>query len=497
MSRMAAYIAIDLGAESGRVIVGVLAEERLQMEEVHRFNHEAQWFPTGLHWDVTGIWREIVAGLRKAAEWCRANGVLPVSIGVDTWGVDWALIGRGGELVGLPHAYRDPRNADAYRVVLEKLGRDRIYQTTGIQFMPLNTLYSLYAHRQADPGAFDAAEKLLFMPDLFHYWLSGKPVVEATNASTSQMVDCRTGDWAREMLADLGVPTTMLGAISPAGTEIGKLLPKLVEVTGLPKGIRVIAPATHDTASAVAAVPADAATRWCYLSSGTWSLLGAEIDEPCVSAAAQKESFTNELGIGGKFRFLKNIPGLWLVQECRRDFAKRGEEFDYATLAMLAAREPAFRTIVNPAYEEFATPGEMPRKIAEFAEASGQPRPESAGAYVRCCLESLALAYREKLEVLESILGKQFDVIHVVGGGGKNELLNQMTADATGRRVVVGPYEATATGNLLVQAMALGDVSDLAALRGVVAKSCELVAYEPRKSAEWEGAYRRYVELVG
>jgi rhamnulokinase len=513
MGRMAAYIGIDLGAESGRVIVGVLADDRLRLQEVHRFNHEPQWWPTGLHWDVTGIWREIVAGLRKAAEWGKANGVELVSVGVDTWGVDWALVDKAGELVGLPHAYRDPRNPAAYERVLAHLGKERIYQTTGIQFMPLNTLYSLYAHWQADPLMLEAADQLLFMPDLIHFWLSGNRFVEATNASTSQMVDCHTGKWARAMVAELGLPTHILGPISPPGTDIGRLRHEFVQQTGLPADMRVVAPATHDTASAVAAVPAVAtggppvdltqskratgeppvATgEWCYLSSGTWSLLGAEIAAPCVSAAAQAASFTNELGIGGTIRFLKNIPGLWLVQECRRDFARRGENLDYSALTRLASEAAALRTIIDPAHESFATAGDMPRKIEEFATLTGQPKPATVGAFVRTCLESLAMAYREKLETLESILDRRFDVIHVVGGGGKNELLCQMTADATGRRVVVGPYEATATGNILVQALAIGDVRDIAAMRRIVVRSSQLTRYEPSGAMEWQAAYERY-----
>jgi rhamnulokinase len=497
MGRMVAYIAIDLGAESGRVIVGVLAQDRLRLEEVHRFNHEAQWWPTGMHWDITGIWREIVTGLRRAAEWATSNGVELKSVGVDTWGVDWALVDKAGELVGLPHAYRDPRNPPAYERVLAQLGRERIYQTTGIQFMPLNTLYSLYAHQQADPGALEAADQLLFMPDLLHFWLSGNRVVEATNASTSQMVDCHTGDWAREMVAELGIPTHILAPISPPGTEVGTLRQQLVEETGLPAKLRVVAPATHDTASAVAAVPAGDGTNWCYLSSGTWSLLGAEIDAPCVSPAAQAASFTNELGLAGTSRFLKNIPGLWPVQECRRDFARRGENLDYGALAQLASESVAFRTIVDLGHASLQTPGEMPRKIEEFATSTGQPKPATVGAFVRTCLESLALAYREKLETLGSILNRRFDVMHVVGGGGKNELLNQMTADATGRRVVVGPYEATATGNILVQALALGDVADIASMRRIVAKSSRLLTYEPKSAAEWHAPYKRYRALCG
>jgi rhamnulokinase len=492
----AAYIAVDLGAESGRVVVGVLAGGRLRLEEVHRFIHEPVWLPTGLHWDATGIWREMVAGLRRAAEWGKANDVELVSVGVDTWGVDWALVDAAGELIGLPHAYRDPRNAAAYEHVVNKLGAERIYQTTGIQFMPLNSLYSLYAHKLADEGALAAADQLLFIPDLFHFWLSGNRTTEATIASTSQMIDCHTGDWAREMLAELGLPVRLLGPTTPPGTIVGRLRPKLAEETGLPIGLRVVAPAAHDTASAVAAVPAAEDAEWCYLSSGTWSLLGAELLAPCVSPAAQRASFTNELGIAETIRFLKNIAGLWLVQECRRDLARRGQDFDYPELMRLAREAPAFRTLVDPAHAAFQSPGEMLQKIGDFAHSTGQLAPDSPGQFVRTCLESLALAYRDKLSTMESVLDRRFDVIHIVGGGGKNELLCQMTAEATGRRVVVGPYEATAIGNTLVQAMALGQVRDLSELRRTVAGSFRPTAIEPAESDDWDRAYQRFCSFV-
>jgi rhamnulokinase len=497
MGRMcAAHIAVDMGAESGRVIVGVLEGGRLRLDEVHRFTHEPVWLPTGLHWDISGIWREIVAGLRRAAEWGKANRAQLVSVGVDTWGVDWALVDAAGELVGLPHAYRDPRNAAAYEEVLSKLGRERIYRTTGIQFMQLNTLYSLYAHSQADPGSLEAAEQLLFIPDLFHYWLSGNRVVEATIASTSQMVDCHSGEWAGEMLSELGLPTKILGKISPPGTVVGTLRPKLVEETGLSATVKVVTPASHDTGSAVVAVPADEKTSWCYLSSGTWSLLGAELESPCVSEAAQAASFTNELGVGGTFRFLKNIAGLWLVQECRRDLVRKGQDFDYPTLTRLASEATPLRTLIDPSHASFQSPGDMLKKVADFAKASGQPAPESPGQFVRSCLESLALAYREKLDTLESILGRRFDVLHIVGGGGKSELLNQMTANATGRRVVVGPHEATAMGNLLVQAMAMGAAASLVELRRIVAKSVDLVTYEPTNASAWDAAHEQFGALI-
>jgi rhamnulokinase len=490
-----AYIAIDLGAESGRVIIGVLENERLRLEEIHRFVHEPVWLPTGLHWNITGIWREIIAGLRKAADWGRAHRVELVSVGVDTWGVDWALLDKAGELVGTPHAYRDPRNAAASEAVVAKLGADRIYRTTGIQFMPLNSLYSLYAHKLADPQELTAADRLLFIPDLLHFWLSGERTTEATIASTSQMVDCHTGDWAREMVAELGLPTNILGPITSPGTAIGNLRSTVAQETGLPAGLRAVAPGTHDTASAVAAVPAKKDSNWCYLSSGTWSLLGAELDEPCVSAAAQQASYTNELGVGGTIRFLKNIAGLWLVQECRRDFLRRGQEFDYPTLARMAGDATRFRTLIDTGHASFAQPGDILRKIADVARRAGQPIPESPGQFVRACLESLALTYRQRLDTLESILGRRFDVLHIVGGGGQNTLLSQMTADAIGRRVVVGPYEATAMGNLLVQAMAMNQVRDLTHLRQIVAGSFELVTYTPTAGADWDGAAARHAAL--
>jgi rhamnulokinase len=489
------YIAIDLGAESGRVIVGVLENERLRLEETHRFLHEPVWLPTGLHWDISGIWREIVHGLRKTAEWAATNDVELISVGADAWGVDWALIDDGGELVGLPHAYRDPRNPPAYEQVLAQLGSERIYRTTGIQFMPLNSLYSLYAHKLADPAAFKSAAQLLFIPDLIHYWLSGNCVVEATIASTSQMINCHTGQWATEMLAEVDLPTNILSITSPPGTTLGTLRPKLVGETGLPAGLRVVTPASHDTASAVAAVPAQATSgdaNWCYVSSGTWSLIGAELDEPCVSAEARAASFTNELGINGTIRFLKNIAGLWLVQECRRDLARQGQEFDYEALTRLAREASPLRTFIDPDHKSFQQPGGILKKITDIATSTGQPVPESPGQFVRCALESLALAYRDKLSTLKSILDRRFNVMHIVGGGGKNALLSQLTADAIGCRVVVGPHEATAIGNALVQAMAAGHVRDLAHLRQIVAHSSDLRIYEPADADQWQSAFERF-----
>ncbi len=501
------YVAVDLGAESGRVIVGSLADGQVALEEVHRFTHNPVWLPTGLHWDITNLWLEICRGLRKVAEWAEQGGsgqraaaghpVELVSVGVDTWGVDWALVSRSGDLVGLPHAYRDPRNPEACQEVVDRLGLDTIYQTTGIQQLPFNTLYSLYAQWNQNRETVEGAEQLLFIPDLLHYWLSGQRVVEATVASTSQMVDCHTGDWSKSLLDPLAIPTHILGPISPPGTKVGRLRAELAKETGLPAELVVVAPASHDTASAIAAVPATStAGDWCYLSSGTWSLLGAELTEPCVTAAAQEAMFTNELGVEGRIRFLKNIAGLWLVQECRRDLIRQGQEFSYAQLTQQAAQASSFRTLVDPDHGAFLSPGDMLNKIDQYARQTGQPEPRNPGEVVRCCLESLALAYRQTLGKLEDVLEKRFTHLHIVGGGGRNGLLNQMTADATGKTVCVGPFEATATGNTLVQALALGHLDSLDQLRKVVADSFALETYTPAAGDSWQEAYTRYLGLV-
>lgn len=490
-----AYLAIDLGAESGRIIAGVFDGTRIAMHELYRFVNSPLRLPTGLHWDLTGLWREIMAGTRRAVTWIRELGLPLVSLGVDTWGVDYALLGESGELLGLPHAYRDERNQPFFEHALDSIGRDKLYAATGIQFMALNTLYQLLAQSAAEPEMVAHARRLLFMPDLVHYYLTGNPVVEATIASTSQMLDPRTGDWAWSLLDELKLPVQMLGKIVPAGTTIGSPLPHVAVELGLDSDVRVITPASHDTASAVAAIPADPASHWCYLSSGTWSLIGAELEQPCLTDAAREAPFTNEGGVGGTIRFLKNITGLWLVQECRRYFEQRGEAYDYDLLNEAAASAAVFRTLVNPDHAEFLRPGRMPEKIADFAERSGQPAPRSAGEFVRCCLESLALAYRHTLEMLENVLGRRFDVIHVVGGGAKNRLLNQMTADATGKRVAAGPYEATALGNLLIQAMGAGEVRDRFQVREIVAQTTIPETYEPRDTGVWQRAYERYREL--
>jgi rhamnulokinase len=510
MSRQG-YVAFDLGAESGRAMLAILETERdgrggrLTLEEAHRFPTEMLKLPSGYHWNLTGLFAQLLVGLRRCHEMALERGVELVSLGVDTWGVDYALIGKSGQLLGLPFAYRDERNIAAMDQALKALGDQRIYDATGIQFMRFNTLYQLVADRDREPEVLRAAARMLNIPDVLHYFFSGVMANEATIASTTQMVDPRpgpTGVWARDLLESLQLPTGMLADIVPAGTKIGTLRADLAMQLGVPATIDVVTPGSHDTASAVAAVPTDtgSAQHWAYISSGTWSLLGAELDEPLLSDASRQASFTNERGVAGKIRYLKNIAGLWLVQECRRAFEAQGHSYDYGTLTHLAGESQPLRTLIDPAHAPFALPGRMPQKIADFAKATGQPVPETPGQLVRCCLESLALTYRHTLDRLEKLLGKRMEVLHIVGGGGRNGLLNQLTADAIGRPVVVGPYEATAIGNALTQALGRGDLADLSALRRVVRDSFPVTTCTPAPGSGQSGiaaALPRYLALLG
>lgn len=496
-----AFLAFDLGAESGRSILGVLHNNRIELRDLNRFANSHVNLPSGLHWNLTNLYANMVDGLALASRHCAEHDCELVSLGVDTWGVDFGLIGRSGQLLGMPFIYRDPRTVATMQQAFDTLGRERIYHDTGVQFMNLNSLYQLLALQQSEPALIAEAERLLFTPDLMHYFFTGEAVNEATIASTSQMVNPRhtgistTGEWAVSLLEDLGLSTHMLGPIAPAGTTVGVVRDSLASEIRGGHGVKVVAPASHDTASAVVAAPAQPGTNWCYLSCGTWSLLGAELDQPVITDAAREAPFTNEGGYGGTVRFLQNITGLWMVQECRRDYDKRGETFDYATLTQLAADAPPFRTIVETRHSPFLLPGDMLDKIADYARQTAQPIPETPGQFIRCCLESLALTYRRTLEQLQSVLDRKFDVLHLVGGGGKNELLCQMTADALHLPVVAGPYEATAMGNVLVQAIAAGELKDLAQARELVQASISPRLYDPRDSAAWTAAYERFARL--
>ncbi|MCS7032731.1 MAG: rhamnulokinase, partial [Phycisphaerae bacterium] len=462
-----AHIAIDLGAESGRVMVGVINRDRLTLREAHRFAHLPVPTPAGLCWDVTGLWRSILEGLRAAGKLASAEGIDLLSVGVDTWGVDFALLSPGGQLLGLPLCYREPSFQQAFERCVARLTHRQIYDSTGIQLMPINSLYQ-YEHRnRTDPAAVAAAKSLLFMPDLFHWLLSGKAVVERTIASTSQMVDARTGEWNRQLLQFLQLPCEPLGAIVDAGTVIGTILPEVARSVGLPETLKVVAPPAHDTAAAVVAVPTSGGDDWAYLSSGTWSLLGAELSAPIINDASADANFTNELGFARTVRFLKNIAGLWLVQECRRQWERQGNPMDYTHLTAAAEQAPPLRTLIPVNDPAFAAPGEMADRIAIYARQTRQPVPQSPGEFIRCCLESLALEYRRALQTLQRLINRQIAKLHIIGGGARNGLLNQMTADATGATVLAGPFEATACGNILGQAIGLGRLSDLAEARRI------------------------------
>ena len=479
------YLAIDLGAESGRTILGTLENDRLSLTELHRFPNPGVRTLGALHWDVLRLFDEMKTGLGKAAEH------KPVSLGVDTWGVDYALLDRDGELVGNPHHYRDPRTNGMLEAVTKIVPREEIFEQTGVQFIELNTLFQLYSMK--DSAALERTETLLMMPDLFHYWFSGNKVCEFSDASTTQFHNPREGNWARGLLDKLGLPSGILPEVVPPATQVGTLVGHVADECGA-GSMAVTAPASHDTGSAVAAVPAGKG-EWAYLSSGTWSLLGAETSQPYVTPATLERNFTNEGGAWGTTRLLKNICGMWLLEECRRDWARGGIETTYDELLAAARAETPFRSLMNVNDPGFVAPGGMPERIADHCAAIGQPRPETVGQFARTIFESLALAYRQVVDDLGAITGRRAETLHVVGGGSRNELLCQYTADAVGIPVVAGPVEATAIGNVLLQAMALGRISGSEELRDIVRRSFEPKTYEPA-GVGWDEAAGKLREAL-
>jgi rhamnulokinase len=484
------YLAFDLGAESGRAMLGTVTADRIAVEELHRFPNTPVRVFQALYWDTLRLWHEIQRGLAIAG---RERRLSLAGIGIDTWGVDFALLGPDGALTDNPRHYRDARTDGVMQKVFAIVPRAEVFAQTGIQFMQLNSLYQFYALKLAGSPALASARTLLFIPDLLNYWLTGVARSERTIASTSQFYNPRTKTWAADLLERLGLPTHILPEIVDPCTRLGVLLPDVAGAAGL-DAVPVYATGCHDTASAVAAVPAAEGANWCYISSGTWSLMGAELDEPVINEQVLAQNLTNEIGAGGTVRFLKNIAGLWPLQECRRAWALGGREHSYEELARLAGEAKPFSAIMNP--DAFLEPGDMPRKIAEHCRNSGQKEPETPSEFTRTILEGLALRYRQVLESLETLVGRRFDVIHIVGGGSRNALLNQFAADATGRTVVAGPSEATAIGNVLIQAMGAGDLGSLGEARALVRRSFPLETYEPKSTADWDRAYHRYEALV-
>ena len=484
---MPSFLAFDLGAESGRAMVGRFDGDRLSLEEAHRFPNRPVRVFGSLHWDVLRLFGEIKKGLAAA------GGEL-ASIGVDTWGVDFGLLGPDGALLENPFHYRDARTNGVMEKLFTVVPRAEVFERTGIQFMQLNTLYQLYALRLERPHVLDQARTLLMTPDLLHYWLTGRVAGEYTIATTTQFYDPRHGGWAREMLESLGLPDRILPQIVPPGTVLGPLLEAVAGEAGV-KPVPVVAPASHDTGSAVAAVPAEG-DDWAFLSSGTWSLLGAEVREPIINDQTLKLNFTNEGGVWGTIRLLKNISGMWLLEECRREWARQGSSLGYAELCEAALAAPAFTAVIDPDDPSFLSPGDMPGKLAAYCRRTGQPTPEGHGAITRTIFESLALKYRAVLEMLERIRGRRFCVLHIVGGGSKNTVLCQFTADATGLPVVAGPEEATAIGNVLLQAMALGHLRTPGEARELVRRSCQPRTYVPANRAPWDAQLHRISGLL-
>jgi rhamnulokinase len=478
-------LAVDLGASSGRVVSGAFDGRRLELEELHRFENGPVAVGGELVWDLVRLWQEVLAGLRSAAA---RHGGTAQSVGVDTWGVDFSFLTADGALLANPVCYRDARTRGMLAAAEAVVPRSEIFAATGLQFMEINSLYQLLAIKRRHPSLLTAADRLLMIPDLFHWLLSGERSNERTNATTSQCFDPCRGDWAFDMLERFGLPRQIFGPIVEPGTDLGPLRPDVAAETGL-RGVNVVVPGTHDTASAVAAVPAaerpSGQPDWCYVSLGTWALVGAELDRPLVTADCLARNFTNEGGVGGTTRLLKNVSGLWLVQQCRASWQRAGRAWTWEALTAEAAAAPPLRTLVDPNHESLVAPPDMPEAIRALARESGVPVPDSVGAVVRAALESVAAAIRRTVGELDHLLGRRVGRIHVVGGGVKNALLCQMIADATDRPVIAGPVEATAMGNLLVQLLARDGRVDLAAVRAVVRDSCELARYEPRDAARW------------
>jgi rhamnulokinase len=485
------FCALDLGAESGRVMLGRFNGDRLKLSEIHRFESRPVRLPDGLHTDVLRIFTELKAGLAMAAR--KAGGAIS-GIGTDTWGVDFAFLDKQGALLSNPFHYRDTLTDGILPKAFKKVPRDEIFEQTGLQFMPINTLYQLYALKLRKSTLLKYAGRLLMMPDLFNYWLTGRAVSEFTIATTSQCFDPRRNNWAVSLIEKFGLPAAVFCPVVKPGTVLGDLLPHIAGETGCIQRVPVIAPGCHDTALAVAAVPARN-RDFAYISCGTWSVLGAELRTPCINARSLAADFTNEGGVEGTYRFLKNLTGLWLVQECRREWLSRGKDLSYAELTRMAAQAEPLRSVIDPSSAEFGKPGDMPARIRAYCVKTGQKTPESKGAVVRCALESLALSYRRTLEQMERTLNRRLDPIHIVGGGARNTLLCQFAADATGRRVVAGPAEATAVGSVVMQALALGRLGSLEQGRDLVRRSFELVTYEPRPSQQWDDACGRFVSL--
>ncbi|HUW18786.1 MAG TPA: rhamnulokinase family protein [Sedimentisphaerales bacterium] len=487
MAEVRQYIAVDLGAESGRVMLGSVSADKLSLQEIHRFTNSPIEEHGSLRWNFSALLSEVKAGIGKAV---RAAGGQVCGIGVDSWGVDFGLLDADGELIENPYHYRDGRTNGMREKAFEIVGKRTIYEKTGLQFLQFNSVYQLLAMRLGNSVALAKAKTLIFMADLFAYHLCGKVYGEYTLASTSQLMDMRTGQWSREIFDRLSLPVRIMPDVVMPGTVVGQLTSRIRSELYC-GAIPIIAIGSHDTASAVAAVPAGDG-NWAYLSSGTWSLIGVEVPEAIINDRTFEYSFTNEGGVENTIRLLKNIMGLWLVQECRRQWQRERAEFSYPELTAMAAKADPFAACIDPDYGEFLAPGDMPARINSCLAARGGKTIEDKGQMIRVILESLAFKYRWAAERIEQITGKAIDCLHIVGGGIQNELLSQFAANATGKRVIAGPIEATASGNILMQARATGQIKSLSEARAIVRNSFALKEYQPQEASVWQEQYKRF-----
>jgi rhamnulokinase len=487
------FLAVDLGASNGRVLLGRWDGDRFALQELHRFANGPVSVAGHIHWDVLRVWDEIKTGLGKYT--AQIGGPL-AGIGVDTWGVDFGLLDKNGRLLGNPYQYRDVRTDGVPDKMHARVPFSRMFQTTGIQFMSINTVYQLYSMTLSHEPQLAAADMMLMMPDLFHYWLTGRKAGEYTIASTSEMLDARTRTWAADLIAELGIPTHILPPLVSPGTILDNLRPDVMSEAGFEQTVPVIATGSHDTANAVAAVP-DLDEHSVYLSSGTWSLMGVEIPQPVINEASLAFNVTNEGGVANTIRLLKNISGLWMLQESRRQWQHEGHDYSWDDLLALAAQAQPFRSLVDPDAPDFLNPGNMVAAIRAYCQRTGQPQPETVGAVVRCCLESLALRYRTVLKGMETLTNRRFEKILIVGGGSQNRMLSQFAADACEVPVVAGPVEATALGNIMVQAVATGHLADISTGRKAIAASFPRQTFAPHPADAWRDAYGRFCALLG
>jgi len=492
LNKIYKFLAFDFGASSGRAMLAKFDGEKITLEEKHRFSNDPVTVNGGMYWDVLRLFHEIKQGILK----CANSGDRDIDcIGIDTWGVDYGLLDKNDELLGNPHHYRDTRTNGLIEKACEVVSKEEIYQKTGIAFNWFNTIFQLYSEKLSGSTALKEAKTLLFMPDLFNFFLTGVKKTEYTIASTAQMFDSENFVWAEDLLKKLDIPTDIYADMIYPGEQVGVLKKELAEELGVGQ-IPVIAVASHDTGSAVASVPVTDTKDFIYISSGTWSLMGVELDKPIISQEALSCNFTNEGGVNKTIRFLKNIMGLWLIQESRRQWEREGTLLSFDELEKQANEAKPFESLIDPDYEAFQTPGNMPEKIRDYCRMTNQPVPETKGEIIRCIAQSLAFRYRYTIENMEKVTGRKFSVINIVGGGIKDKMICRFTANATKRAVHAGPVEATSIGNVLVQAMASGAIKDLTEARKIVKNSFDITLYEPQDSEAWDEAYKKWCEIV-